>query len=103
MPGTTHSLPPLGVTKAGPSRPGSLLRDLFVWAFERSVKRYLVLRQEVGEPDPFRSRYRAALLEVVGTVIRQDIPEAERYVTDWIKRNVPADDQTPSLSWRVKS
>jgi hypothetical protein len=39
-------------------------------------------------------RYRAALLEVVSTVIRQAIPEAERYVTDWTKRNVPADDQT---------
>lgn len=70
-----------------------LLRDLFVWAFERSVKRYLVLRQEVGEPDPFRLRYRAALLEVVSAVVRQAIPEAEPYVTDWTKRNVPADDQ----------
>lgn len=74
-----------------------LLRDLFVWAFERSVKRYLVLRQEVGEPDPFRLRFRAALLEVVSTVIRQAIPEAERYVTDWTQRNVPADDQTPFI------
>ena len=70
-----------------------LLRDLFVWAIERSVKRYLVLKQEIGEPDPFRLRYRAALLEIVGVVVRQTVTEIADYVADWARRNIPAPDR----------
>jgi hypothetical protein len=36
-----------------------LLRDVFVWAYERSSARYSAVRQSLGEPDPFRLRYRA--------------------------------------------
>ncbi len=31
-----------------------LLRDVFVWACERSSARYSAVRQSLGEPDPFR-------------------------------------------------
>ncbi len=79
-----------------------LLRDLFVWAFERSVKRYLVIRQEVGEPDPFRLRYRGALLEIVGAVVRQAEPDAMQYVVDWTKRKIPADDRDQFISMAEK-
>ena len=33
-----------------------LLRDVFVWAYERSGARYSAVRQSLGEPDPFRLR-----------------------------------------------
>ena len=36
-----------------------LLRDVFVWAYERSSAGYSAVRQSLGEPDPFRLRYRA--------------------------------------------
>ena len=35
-----------------------LLREVFVWAYERSSSLYSATRQELGEPDPFRLRYR---------------------------------------------
>lgn len=35
-----------------------LLRDVFVWAYERSSAQYAVVKQSLGEPDPFRLRYR---------------------------------------------
>jgi Fic family protein len=47
-----------------------LLRDVFVWAYERSCARYSAVRQSMGQPDLFRLRYRQALLDVVNRVIR---------------------------------
>lgn len=47
-----------------------LLRDVFVWAYERSSARYSAVRQSLGEPDPFRLRYRALIAEVVAAVVR---------------------------------
>ena len=48
-----------------------LLRDVFIWACERSAARYAAVRQSLGEPDPFRMRHRSALREVVGAVVRE--------------------------------
>lgn len=47
-----------------------LLRDVFVWAYERSSARYSAVRQSLGQPDPFRLRYRALVAEVVAEVVR---------------------------------
>ena len=47
-----------------------LLRDVFVWAYGRSSARYSAVRQSLGEPDPFRLRYRASVAEAVATVVR---------------------------------
>ena len=47
-----------------------LLRDVFVWAYGRSSRRYSTVRQTLGEPDPFRLRYRALVAEAVATVVR---------------------------------
>ena len=48
-----------------------LLRDVFVWAYERSCQRYVVIRDSVAEPDRFRMRYREALVEVVSQIVRE--------------------------------
>jgi hypothetical protein len=48
-----------------------LLREVFLWAYERSCARYAAIRQTVGEPDPFRQRHRALLATVVSQVVRQ--------------------------------
>jgi fido (protein-threonine AMPylation protein) len=47
-----------------------LLRDVFVWAYERASQRYVVVRDSVAEPDRFRMRHREALTEVIGRIIR---------------------------------
>ena len=47
-----------------------LLRDLFVWAYERSSARYSAVRQSLGEPDPFRLRNRALIAKLVAEVVR---------------------------------
>jgi len=47
-----------------------LLRDVFVWAYERSCARYSAVQQSLGEPDPFRLRYRSLIAEAVAEVVR---------------------------------
>lgn len=55
-----------------------LLRDLFVWAYERSCQRYLAITQTMAEPDPLRIRYREVLIKVVQAIVRGGIvPSAE--------------------------
>ena len=39
-----------------------LLREVFVWAYERSSSLYSATRQELGEPDLFRLRYRNLII-----------------------------------------
>jgi len=71
-----------------------LLRDVFLWAYERSSARYATVRQSIGEPDVFRMKHRQAMRELItsvvssamnqvaaGTLIKQragGIPEKER-------------------------
>lgn len=47
-----------------------LLRDVFVWAYERSCQQYVAVRQQLIPPDVFRLRYRAELTEAVRAIVR---------------------------------
>ncbi|OFZ86623.1 MAG: cell filamentation protein Fic, partial [Betaproteobacteria bacterium RIFCSPLOWO2_02_FULL_62_79] len=47
-----------------------LLRDVFVWAYERSCARYSAVRRSLGDPDPFRLRYRTLVAHIVAEVVR---------------------------------
>ena len=72
-----------------------LLRDVFIWAYERSAAHYAAVRQSLGEPDPFRMRYRDKLHEVVGAVVRgrMDQKHATAHVNAWADRHVDAQDR----------
>ena len=49
-----------------------LLRDVFVWAYERSCQQYVAVKQNLVPPDIFRLRYRQALSDVVAAIIQND-------------------------------
>jgi fido (protein-threonine AMPylation protein) len=72
-----------------------LLRDVFVWAYERSCTRYSAARQSLGEPDPFRLRYRSSLHDVVAEVVRGclDRTAAVRLIRRYAMQNVPERDR----------
>jgi hypothetical protein len=54
-----------------------LLRDVYVWAYERSCQRYMAIRETVAEPDPVRQRRREALIAIVSEIVRsQQAPRA---------------------------
>lgn len=47
-----------------------LLRDVFVWSYERSCQRYLAISQSLVDPDPLKIQYRDALVEAVQAIVR---------------------------------
>jgi len=74
-----------------------LLRDVFVWTYERSCQRYQVVRHALGEPDAFRLHYRQALIDCVGEAIRQvgqgKIDDAGEVLSHLAKDLVDEDDR----------
>lgn len=68
-----------------------LLRDVFVWAYERSAKRYVAVRQSLGEPDKFRLRFRNELTDVIGNIVRGGLAPAVEAVTKVARDHVPAE------------
>ena len=46
-----------------------LLRDLYVWAYERSTQEYLAIKQDLSEPDPLRLQYREIIKQTVNSVV----------------------------------
>lgn len=48
-----------------------LLRDVFVWAYERSCQRYLAITQSMVAPDPLRIRYREELIQAIQVIVRE--------------------------------
>lgn len=69
-----------------------LLLDVFVWAYERSCRRYVVVRDSVAEPDLFRLKYRNAMIEVIGAIIRAHTNPTEPEVRESAKQLVDPHD-----------
>lgn len=57
-----------------------LLRDVFVWAYERSCQRYLAITQTMVEPDPLRIKYREALIRAVQSVVKGLLPPSRSVI-----------------------
>ncbi len=49
-----------------------LLKDVFLWAYERSSAKYSALRQSLGEPDPFRLKYRDSIRSLVHQIVASE-------------------------------
>ena len=49
----------------------SLAVDLFEWIYRRSIKKYAVVLEAMGAPDPLRLRYRQALNDAIALVVRE--------------------------------
>ena len=47
-----------------------LLRDLYVWAYERSKHEYLAIKQDLAEPDPLRLAYREAIRRIIQNIVK---------------------------------
>lgn len=65
-----------------------LLRDIFVWAYKRSCARYGAIRQSLGEPDPFRLKYRALICEAVRHVVQSAMNKGR--ASAWVQANAQA-------------
>ena len=61
-----------------------LLRDVFCWAYKRSCARYSAVRQSLGEPDPFRLRYREIIADCVRDIVTK--PMDKKITTAYLRR-----------------
>ncbi len=71
-----------------------LLQDLFIWAYERSAREYIVVRKSLADPEPLRLRYRQQVHELIANIVRsmqsRILPMIKKYAVD----NVSSDDQS---------
>jgi len=73
-----------------------LLRDVFVWAYERSCARYSAVRQSLGEPDQFRLRYRPLVAETIGKIVStsMDKKTAAVFINQCAVKGVPMENRS---------
>jgi hypothetical protein len=69
-----------------------LIRDVFVWAYERSCQRYVTVRDSLPEPDPFRLKYRTTLREVIGSIIKDGKKPTLGVIRKQARLLIPAND-----------
>ena len=69
-----------------------LLRDVFLWAYERSCQRYQVVRGAVAAPDPLRLQYREAIATAVGEVVRGMKEPTDAVVREIASTLIPEED-----------
>jgi hypothetical protein len=50
-----------------------LLRDVYIWAYERSCQQYVAVQQQLVPPDIIRLRYRNELAEVIRAIVRDGL------------------------------
>ena len=72
-----------------------LLVEVFTWAYERSCLRYSAAQKTLGDPDPFRIRYRTLRKETVASVVREkmDKKSATSFIRKKAKDMIPDSDQ----------
>jgi Fic family protein len=70
-----------------------LLRDLYVWAYERSTQEYLVIKQNLAQPDPLRLTWRDFIKETIREVIAQPEVEPMLCIQKAVTRRIPKEEQ----------
>ncbi len=72
-----------------------LFRDVFVWAYERSASLYLATLEAIGQPDPFRVRYRDLIKQTVCTVVqnKMDKLKSSEFISKFAIKNIPPEDR----------
>jgi fido (protein-threonine AMPylation protein) len=75
-----------------------LLRDVYVWAYERSTQEYLAVRQELAQPDPLRLAWRDLVKATVQVVVLQPNKDELALITQAVKKTVPASESEAVLA-----
>ena len=70
----------------------SLLRDVFVWAYERSCQRYNLSKDYAAEPDPFLHKYRQMLDSVIGRIVRNQLASTAQSIAGMTEGRIPDED-----------
>ncbi len=70
-----------------------LLRDLYVWAYERSTQEYLAIKQDLAEPDPLRLAWRDFIKQTIHEVVTQPELDPLACIRQAVAERVPDGEQ----------
>ncbi|MGX5174853.1 Fic family protein [Aliikangiella sp. IMCC44653] len=70
-----------------------LLRDLYVWAYERSTQEYLAIKQDLAEPDPLRLTWRDFIKQTIHLVVTSPGQDPYAVIQQAVKAQIPASEQ----------
>ena len=70
-----------------------LLRDLYVWAYERSTQEYLAIKQDLAEPDPLRLSWRDFIKKTIHLVVTDPERDPFTVIQQAVKAQIPAAEQ----------
>ncbi|MDX5477671.1 MAG: Fic family protein, partial [Cyclobacteriaceae bacterium] len=71
-----------------------LLKDVFMWAYEKSALRYAAIRQTISEPDPFRTKYRDDIKKLIMKIVSENLnPKEGAQLIQAIAKNFPEEDR----------
>lgn len=74
----------------------SLMRDVFVWAYERSAAQYQVVQETLSQPNLIQMRFRKELFELVNLIVERNIRGKMiiEYISSWTKEHIPESSQS---------
>jgi Fic family protein len=70
-----------------------LMRDVFVWAYERSCQQYAAVHSQLTPPDTFRLRYRTALGEAIRAIVHAQMVATSATIRQMIPTSVAHEDR----------
>ncbi|SPK76872.1 Filamentation induced by cAMP protein Fic (fragment) (plasmid) [Cupriavidus taiwanensis] len=70
-----------------------MLRDVFVWACERSTQEYVGIKQDLAEPDPLRVAWRDVIKQAIRDVVLHPDQDALAVIRQVVIAKVPAADR----------
>ena len=70
-----------------------LLRDVFVWAYERSTREYLTIKQDLAEPDPIRLAWRDLIKQTIRAIVLTDQDDTIGSIQLAVTKNVAKKDR----------
>ena len=68
-----------------------LLRDLYLWAYERSTHEYVAVKRDLAEPDPLRLAYREVIRNAVYAVVTTRPSDAVAWIDSHVEQVADTD------------
>jgi hypothetical protein len=70
-----------------------LLRDLYVWAYERAVHEFEAIQQQLAEPDPLRLTWRDLIKQTIRQIVQEQDADPLELIRHAISQDVPPNNQ----------
>lgn len=71
-----------------------LLRDVYVWAYERSTQEYLAIKQELAEPDPLRLAWRDFIKKTIHHIVTHSEQDPLTTIEQAVHQHIPEQEQS---------